>query len=203
MTITTDRALWIDADYDRDRASDGSSRYGAYVRQHLDSFAECWDGTFEEDLKVHFAETAWRVATGPIMVPGYVRCHRRIMRTELAYSYWDGSLLAAVDLVTPWPAPLTESRQWMEQSGRGRWSDWLVEFGDALCEPSDQDLAKGPFLLTTSSLRLAVPDGQLPLPPSARQAPHDLADLARQAVATAVREIDRVVRPVIEALEHR
>ena len=40
-------AFWIDYDYDRENASDGISRYGAYVRQST-SLAECWDGTWDD-----------------------------------------------------------------------------------------------------------------------------------------------------------
>ena len=88
MNTTTERSVWIDAAYDRKRASDGLSRYGAYVKQNLSGFAECWDGTFEAGLPVHFAVQAWRVATGPIMAPGFVRYHRRVLSVRLDYSYW-------------------------------------------------------------------------------------------------------------------
>ena len=47
--------FWIDHDYDRDRASDGVSRYGAYVRDRGHLFAEIWDGTFESSLTERFA----------------------------------------------------------------------------------------------------------------------------------------------------
>jgi hypothetical protein len=36
-------AFWIDYDYDRENASDGISRYGAYVRRSS-TLAESWDG---------------------------------------------------------------------------------------------------------------------------------------------------------------
>src|SRR5258708_20946450 len=127
-TITS-QAVWIDADYDKDSASDGKSRYGAYVRDRVSSFAECWDGIYEEALAVHFAATAWQAATGPIMVPGYVRFHRRIRGVQLEHSYWDGSLLASLDLITPWPQQLRESPRWMEQTARESWWAWLMGFG--------------------------------------------------------------------------
>ena len=38
-------AFWIDDEYDREQASDGISRYGAYVRQ-ASSLGESWDGTW-------------------------------------------------------------------------------------------------------------------------------------------------------------
>lgn len=143
-------AVWIDADYDREHATGGHSRYGAYVRDRLGSFAECWDGSYDDPAEVQFAATAWRVATGPIMVPGYVRCHPRILTTELEPSSWDCSLLAQVDLITPWPRPLTDSRRWMAATDRGWWRDWQLEFGGTYYAPTDEDLTKAPYLLTSA-----------------------------------------------------
>ncbi len=206
MRTITSQAVWIDADYDKDSASDGKSRYGAYVRDRVSSFAECWDGIYEEALAVHFAATAWQAATGPIMVPGYVRYHRRIRGVQLEHSYWDGSLLASLDLITPWPQQLRESPRWMEQTARGWWRDWLMEFGDAYCEPSDEDLTKAPYLLTTASMRFTVPSIELPQPPVGWRGrgmpdPADLVATARESVAVVVRELNRIVGPVIRALE--
>lgn len=70
----------VDGEYDREYAGDGVSRYGAYVRSRLDgSFAECWDGTWEEPAsrRMAFAAAAWRTAVGPVMSPGYVGYHSR------------------------------------------------------------------------------------------------------------------------------
>ncbi|MCP9954691.1 hypothetical protein [Actinomadura madurae] len=95
----------IDAEYDREYASDGVSRYGAYVRDRLNSsFAECWDGTWGEPSSrlAAFAAAAWRTATGPVMAPGYVRYHSRVLGARVERSQWDGSLIAAVSLVAPW-----------------------------------------------------------------------------------------------------
>ncbi len=37
----SDDAFWADDEYDREHASDGVSRYGAYVHQAATTFAEC------------------------------------------------------------------------------------------------------------------------------------------------------------------
>ncbi len=200
MTTTT-KAFWIDAEYDRDSASDGKSRYGAYVRQNLSGFAECWDGTWDTALPIHFAEQAWRVATGPIMAPGYVRSHPRILRARLEHSYWDGSLAGNVELITPWPQALRQSSQWMKQISEGWWHDWPMDFSDTYQEPSDEDLCKRPYLLASAALRFTVPNGQLPEPPSVEHAEEEVIGLAREAVAVLVRELNRIVGPVIQALE--
>jgi hypothetical protein len=192
-------AFWIDRDYDAAQASDGVSRYGAYVRQHAAEFAEAWG---ESDAVSRFAESAWRAGTGPVMAPGYVRCHPRIKRARVQRSHWDGSLAAAVELVGLWSAALDSSRSWQ---GDRYWRDWPTEHQhwnnrDVFLEPSEEDITKAPYLLTTHDLRFAVPTGALPAPPAGPY--DDLVDLARATVETLVAELNRIVAPVIAALEN-
>ena len=73
---TMTKIFWIDHEHDRDAASDGASRYGFYLRDRRDWFEDCLD--CGEPQTARFAATAWRIATGPVMSPGYVRCHRRV-----------------------------------------------------------------------------------------------------------------------------
>ena len=93
-------AFWVDRDHDREHASDGISRYGAYLR---DAAFEPWT---DHDQAVEWAVFAWRRATGPVMSPGYVRYHPRVLAARLERSGWDGSLVAGVDLVSAWPEQL-------------------------------------------------------------------------------------------------
>ncbi len=74
-------AFWVDRGYDRDSASDGGSRYGAYVRERLGWFTDagCWEW---DDSAPRFAAVVWRIATGPVMVPGYVRMHPKTTCAE-------------------------------------------------------------------------------------------------------------------------
>jgi|ERR1035437_3929609 hypothetical protein len=192
-----DDAFWIDTGYDRDHASDGVSRYSAYVR----------DGRFDpwtdDDQAVELAVFAWRRATGPVMVPGYVRRHRRILSAQLARSEWDGSLAASVELITPWPGELRSSQAWRRAA---LWRDWPAETligAEAYYEPSGEDLARGPYLLASTSLQFTVASGELPHPPTARLAtlPGELEDAAEHAVTVLVAELNRIVGPVIETLE--
>lgn len=182
--------FWIDAEYDREHASDGVSRYGAYIRQ---ATFEPWD---DEGHPVELAVFAWRQATGPVMAPGYVRRHRRILAARLERSDWDGSLLAMVDLVIPQPDHLRTGVK-----GAGYWHDWPIEhafFGaDYFCEPGTEELARGPYLLATASLRFTVPSGDLPQPH------RDGSDVAtcQQSVAVLVAELNAIVGPVIKRIE--
>ncbi len=136
-------AFWVDRDYNREHASDGTSRYGAYLR---DATFEPWT---DNDQAVEWAVFAWQRATSPVMSPGYVRYHPRVLSAHLERSGWDGSLVAGVDLVSPWPDQLTKTLV------------RAVRLGET-------DIAARPYLLTTISLQFAVPSGSLPTPPSSR-----------------------------------
>jgi hypothetical protein len=154
-----------------------------------------------EALPVHFAALAWRVASGPIMAPGYVRRHPRSLAAQLEQNYWDGSLAASVDLITPWPRQLQVSCEWMKQTCRGWWHDRPTDFRGSFLAPSDEDITKRPYLLASASLRFAVPHRRLPHPPSARHAEYELEELARQSVAVLVKELNHVVEPVLHTFD--
>src|SRR5262249_49859482 len=96
-------AFWVDRDYDREYASDGISRYGAYLG---DATFEPWT---DHDQQVEWAAFTWRRATGPVMSPGYVRYHPRVLAARLERSGWDGGLVADVTLVAAWTEQLSRA----------------------------------------------------------------------------------------------
>jgi hypothetical protein len=118
-------AFWIDYDYDRENASDGISRYGAYVRQSS-AMAESWDGTWDDAQvrQARFAEAAWATATTPVMSPGFIRRHPRVISAVVQFNAWDATLAGCVQLVTPWPQTLATSRDWRCDVW---WQDWPME----------------------------------------------------------------------------
>jgi hypothetical protein len=186
-------AFWIDRDYDREQASDGISRYGAYLR---DATFEPWT---DHDQAVEWAVFAWRRATGPVMSPGYIRYHPRVLAAQLERSGWDGSLIAGVNLVSAWPEQLTRAlvRVVRLDDRDVYWQDWPTEYrGDTTCyyEPSEADIAARPYLLTTLSLQFTVPSAALPQPPAT---PAALLSAGQQAVAVVVAELNRIVVPVL------
>ena len=189
-------AFWIDRDYDRGHASDGISRYGAYLR---DATFEPWT---DHDQTVEWAAFAWRRATGPVMSPGYVRCHPRVRGAQLERSGWDGSLAAGVTLVSPWPEQLTRALARGVRLGEqdAYWQDWPTEYrgGDITCyyEPSEADVVARPYLLATVGLQFTVPSAELPEPPATSA---DLLSAGQQAVAVVVAELNRIVSPVLAA----
>jgi hypothetical protein len=189
-------AFWVDRDYDRAHASDCISRYGAYLR---DAVFEPWT---DHDQAVEWAAFAWQRATGPVMSPGYVRHHPRVLGARLERGGWGGSLAAGVALVSSWPERLAVTLAGGVRLGDrdGYWQDWPTEYrgGDAVryYEPGEADVAARPYALATLSLQFAVPPAGLPEPPAT---PAALLDAGQQAVAVVVAELNRVVGPVLAA----
>ena len=194
--IDAPAAFWIDDDYDREYASDGRSRYGAYLR---DVAFEPWT---DSDRSAEWAAFAWRRATGPVMSPGYVRYHDRVLAAQLERNAWDGSLIASVALACSWPdqlktvliKPLTLG------SRAGYWQDWPTGYlgVDSRCyEPGEADLAARSYALTTLSLQFTVPSAVLPEAPANTAAQ---LGAAQHALAVLMSELDRVVGPVLSAL---
>jgi hypothetical protein len=193
---TAPAAFWVDGDYDREYASDGVSRYGAYLR---DAAFEPWT---DHDQAVEWAVFAWRRATGPVMSPGYVRYHPRVLGAQLERSGWDGSLVAGVTLVSAWPEQFTAALVRAVRLGdkEAYWQDWPTEHrgSGTTCyyEPSEADVAARPYLLTTLSLQFTVPPAALPQPPATSTA---VLSAGQQAVAVVVAELNRIVGPVLSA----
>src|SRR5262249_27987381 len=143
---TAPEAFWIDGDYDREYASDGISRYGAYLR---DATFEPWT---DDGQAVEWAVFAWRRATGPGMSPGYVRYHVRVLAARLERSGWDGSLVAGVTLISSWPEQFNTAPARSVKRGDkdAYWQAWPAESrGGTTChyEPSESDVAAQPYLL--------------------------------------------------------
>jgi hypothetical protein len=143
---------------------------------------------------------AWRRATGPVMSPGYVRCHARVLAARLKRSSWDGGLVADVTLASAWPEQLTGALVRALRLGgpEAYWQDWPTEYlgGEITCyhEPSEADVAARPYLLTTLSLQFTVPSAALLQPPATSGA---LLNAGQRAVAIVVAELNRIVSPVL------
>jgi hypothetical protein len=189
-------AFWVDRDHDREYASDGISRYGAYLRDA--TFEPCTD----DDQAVEWAVFAWRRATGPVMSPGYVRYHPQVLAARLERSGWDGGLVAAVDLVSSWPEQLKPAlARGLRLGDRDAyWQDWPPQYvgGEIISyyEPSEADVAARPYLLATLSLQFTVPSATLSKPPASSAA---LLSVGQQAVAVVMAELNRIVGPVLSA----
>ena len=192
-------AFWVDSDHGGEYGIDGISRYSAYLRG---AAFEAWT---DDDCAVEWAEFAWRRATGPVMRPGYVRCHPRVRRAQLQRNNWDGNLIASVKLACSWPDQLKATlAQSLALGGEAaHWHDWPTGYlGGDTCyyEPGDAGLAARPYLLTTLSLQFTVPCAALPEPPADNTAQ---LGAAQHCLAVLVSELNRIVVPVLSALSGR
>ena len=183
-------AFWINHDYDRERAEDGESRYGSFVTDNVRRFKDTWG----DIAPVEFTCVAWHLATAPMLDPGYVRMHSRILDAVCMRNGWDGGLTARVRIVSPWPAALTASRDWWHDRG---WRDWPEVFGQFV-EPAEESLSRVPYL--RASLLVEAPVSLVELPPVPEQ-PGQVAEHASRAVTVVVRELNDLLVPVLRRLD--
>lgn len=192
-------AFWVDEEYDREQASDGVSRFGAYVRR-ASPIRECWDGTWDDAQvrRVRFAEAVWSTATTPVMAPGYVRRHPRLLSARVEFNSWDATLAGVAELVTPWPQALTRSGDWSS----GGWRDWPVEtWGgrEVYRQPDDDEISAHRYLMASARLVFPLTEAGFPAAPFGPD--DDLLATARQAVTALVDAMNAAVMPVITVLE--
>ena len=189
MTATADRVCRVDSDWDRSRASDGVSRYGAYLRSHTELF-DPWQDAPEGITQDpgEFAVAAFRVATGPIMSPGYVCWHPRVLDHQVGRGEnpEPGRLVAKVTLAVALPL-------WLGSP----WWSWTERFGNPWREPDDDRHAA----LARLVLRWPLPVASLPHPGKpARPGLPDLGD-AQASVRALVAAINDTASPVLAELE--
>jgi hypothetical protein len=189
VTAGAGRVCWVDEDWDRTNASDGVSRYGAYLRGHtelFDPWREASKGVTENPGE--FAIAAFRVACGPIMSPGYVRWHPRVLDHSVGYGEDPdpGRLVVKVALATFLP-------MWLGSP----WWGWTTYMGRDWSEPEDAKHAA----LARLKLRWPVPVATLPRPrPAARSGQPNLAD-AKASVRALVAAINQTAGSVLTKLE--
>ena len=189
MTARADRVCWVDEDWDRSRASDRVSRYGAYLRGHtelFDPWHEAPNGIAEDPGE--FAIAAFRVATGPIMSPGYVGWHPRVLDYKVSHgdNPEPGRLVLKVTLATSLPL-------WLGSP----WWSWTPYLGRDWCQPDDDRYAA----LASVALRWPLPVATLPCPHRpARPGQPNLRD-AKASVRALVEAINQTAGPVLATLE--
>jgi hypothetical protein len=183
---------FIDADWDREHASDGVSRYGVYMSTHAELF-EPWDdqvGGITADLG-EFAVAAFRVATGPIMSPGYVRWHPRVLAHQVGYGENRDPTRLMVEVTLATALPLRLGSPWWGWT-RGRLlpeQDWL--------EPDEDRHAA----LASLRLRWPLEAATLPYPTVAALAGQLNVQEAKASVAALVAAINATAGPVLAWLE--
>ncbi|HEX3780315.1 MAG TPA: hypothetical protein VHX38_11655 [Pseudonocardiaceae bacterium] len=159
------RAFEPDETYDRTYASNGESRYGAYLAQYAHLFT---DGHGLTEDAQHFAAAAWQITQEPTMTPAYVHTHGRV---QAATVNWDDEERPAicVDLAVSSPPEAACLRH--------PWRRWTRDEHGSWTLPGDYRHRNAVTLL-----RLAVPLAEVPLPYAAYQDDQPHTDTAKQAV---------------------
>jgi hypothetical protein len=188
-TAKADRVCWVDENWDLVNASDRVSRYGAYLRNHTDLFDPWRDASngITQDPG-EFAIAAFRVACGPIMSPGYVCWHPRVLDHQVGSGEDPdpSRLVITITLATGLPT-------WLGSP----WSSWTTYLGHDWSEPEDAKHAA----LAQLKLRWPILVATLPRPrPPARPGQPNLAD-AKASVRALVAEINQTAGPVLARLE--
>ncbi|MGW7580293.1 hypothetical protein ACWGKU_19200 [Kitasatospora sp. NPDC054768] len=180
----------LDDTADRESASDGRSRYGAYIAHHADDFHE--DG---EPLRpVEFAAAAWRTATSPVMAPGYAVVRPDLDRVEVYVDHEGGAQFCA-------KVGLRHSA--LAHRLTGRPLDWECapwsrpgEAWPVLVGPERTDR---PAVLVTATVLLPVPECILVTPTVARPG-RALTGEAKTVVAALAEHANRNLAPLVAGL---
>lgn len=188
----------VDDAYDQENASNGYSRYAEYLRLNNGLFRDAWtDGPAPVEDPGEFAVHAWTVATGPIMVPGYVRVRPDLISIAFHRDENDLGLYAAIRV------PLDH-----RQIGGGAkqfpyaWQDWTENRGwgekgfyTGVREPDD---TKQPAVLASAVVRIPGRDWDLPKPTAYEG--RTLVDEARQAVRQLAEHVNTDAGPIVAKL---
>ncbi|GHB75954.1 hypothetical protein GCM10010331_74780 [Streptomyces xanthochromogenes] len=173
----------VDREYDRRNAD---SRFGSYISARTEEL-------FEEDRtdRALFTAWAWRIATPPVMSPGYID-----IRPDLSVTFdrdEDGDPIVKVTMPLPHRALAREHRPGYEVG------DWEAPYGRGETYPQlwapayikrTAVLASAVMLVPATDWTLFVPSGR----------PEQLVDDAQLAVETAARLINEYVGPQVADL---
>jgi hypothetical protein len=172
----TDRLLWIDETTDRELASDGVSRYSAYLRQATHRFLD-WDDQPTSNPAT-FAAQAFEIACAPIMSPPYVVTHQRVL-TCAPHRDDDGRYALQFDVAVG-------MAQGIRLALPVRWRAWQMTRDGVYYAPWDNDY---PAAYATITLRLPFPPlDRLPAPAYNGGEPH--TPTAQYAVRVLVEHVN-------------
>lgn len=106
----------VDDVYDRQRASNGHSRYGAYLAMRMAD--PMYFGTAMLDDRLLWATFAWEIASPPAMSPGYATWADPI-ENAFVFPGVDGEFMAEVLVRTGPPVALPGWRSWERTTAWG------------------------------------------------------------------------------------
>jgi len=175
------RLFLMDETYDRERASDGFSRYGAYLALRLPAVVHNDPDVLGD--AVRWASFAWATAAPPVMSPGYVEWAEPVEDMQVG---WDDGHLSA-ELVVRTPCPMTLPG----------WRTWERDLRGGLVEP----LHGTRIVLSRTTLRVVLCEVVLPEPPSRIDDRVQLVRAAKDAVHVIAAAMEGALHPVRTILD--
>lgn len=172
----------VDARYDRDYASDGRSRYGAYLRQGLTQLDDDDRWVFEDP--VGWAMFCWDRATVPVMSPPYLAWSDPIETVLLSRGDTEGLVAEVIVKVRPGRLPTG-------------WRTWQRSLPGRLEPPADD---RRPVALGRVSLIVPVPTSALPDPPARCRPPNGELNRAKISVSCLARLLTDAVTQAIPSI---
>lgn len=175
--------LVIDEAYDQARASDGFSRYGAYLAKRLPAIVDDDPDVLTDPVR--WAAFAWATATTPVMSPAYLDWHGPI--EDIQVSWDDGQLAVEAVLRTDLRVNLPGWRGWDRDRHGNHLEPW---HGNRIA-------------LARMTLRATLAELRLPRPPEDARSRSDVVFTARAAVSAVAVAVEDVLAPVVIALSPR
>lgn len=172
--------LVIDDVHDVTRASDGFSRFGAYLARRLPAVIDDDPDVLTD--AVRWAAFAWATATTPVMSPGYLEWNGPIEDIQICWD--DGHLAVEAILRTPPPVLIPGWRGWDRDRDGNHVEPW---YGTRTA-------------LTRLTLRAVLGDLRMPGPPRESSSWEDIVFTAKAAVRAVALAVEDVLDPVVVAL---
>ena len=167
--------------YDRHRASDGFSRFGAYLALRLPAIVDDDPDVLSDPVR--WASFAWATAAPPVMSPGYVEWNNPIEDIQVGWD--DGRLLAEIVLRVDCQVNLPG------------WRGWDRDLRGNLVEPWHGNR----IALSRTTLRAVLKGIVLPSAPLEHGNWTDVVWRAKAAVRSVAAGIESVLEPVLLRLE--
>jgi hypothetical protein len=175
--------LAIDETYDRTYASDGFSRFGAYLAMRLPAVLDDDPDVLLDPVR--WAAFAWATATAPVMSPGYLSWHGPI--EDIGVGWDDGHLAFEAVLWADPPVSLPGWRGWDRDRHGDHVEPWYATR----------------TALTRITLRAVLIDLELPAPPGEVSPRQELVSTAKTAVTTVALAVRSALAPAVAALDVR
>ena len=183
LASTPTPCILTDDVYDRDHASDGFSRFGAYLALRFPAIVDDDPDVLSDPVR--WASFAWATAAPPVMSPGYVQWNDPIEDIQVCWD--DGHLVAEAVVRTKCAVKLPG------------WRSWERDLSGSIVEPWHGNR----IALSRTTLRVTLKEIVLPEPSTELGDRRDLVRAAKIAVRAVGAAVERELEPVLLRFEDR